>query len=485
MERIRNLFRGLRWKLTLSYTIVTVAVMLAIQIMAIALLWMVFTRSDIYPMVVIAAVKSFLVTPVIPYLDDTEPDVIGLQRWLVDAAGKDFSFKSPQNPSVTLKLGDLDQHASLMVLDAELMYLAGYPEPDQSDLKAFFETSGDVLTTALRGEDGHSKLSSTGSNQDLIVAVPVIGESNKVLGVIVLKMSFLPRGSLPQAFALIGGSLLLFTLFAGAIGTVFGFITARGLSRRLNTVSTTADSWSRGDFTVFIGDRSEDELGQMANRLNLMAEQLQNLLETRQELATMKERNRLARDLHDSVKQQVFAIGMQVGAAQALVDQDSQASKAHLEEAGRLTRQAQQELSALIQELRPAMLEGKGLVPALREFSSNWSRQNNIPLDLLIPEEVSLPSPVERTLFRFSQEALANIAKHSGASAVEFRLGVEGDECTLEIADNGCGFEPEEVEGKGMGLHIMRERLEALNGSLTVESQPGKGTRLVARCVVE
>jgi NarL family two-component system sensor histidine kinase LiaS len=146
---------------------------------------------------------------------------------------------------------------------------------------------------------------------------------------------------------LVGISLILFTIAAGLVGTVFGYFTARGLTKRLRTLSRAADSWSKGSFSIIVQDRSEDELGQLAQHLNQMAEHLQNLLQTRQELATLDERNRLARELHDSVKQQVFATSMQVGAARASIDQDPQAAQAHLAEAEQLSRQAQKELTTL------------------------------------------------------------------------------------------------------------------------------------------
>ncbi len=107
-------------------------------------------------------------------------------------------------------------------------------------------------------------------------------------------------------------SAAVVTLFAALVGTVFGFFTARGLVRRLQALIAAAEAWSRGDFSVTVHDTSRDEVGHLARRLNRMAEQLQNLLQARQELAALEERHRLARELHDAVKQQVFAAGMQL-----------------------------------------------------------------------------------------------------------------------------------------------------------------------------
>src|SRR3712207_4611916 len=101
-------------------------------------------------------------------------------------------------------------------------------------------------------------------------------------------------------------------------------------------------------------DRSKDEIGQLSRELNDMAAQLENLIQARQELATLEARNRFARDLHDSVKQQVFATSFQVAAARALIESDAQAAESHLAQADELVRQAQKELNVLIGEMRPA-----------------------------------------------------------------------------------------------------------------------------------
>jgi NarL family two-component system sensor histidine kinase LiaS len=213
-----------------------------------------------------------------------------------------------------------------------------------------------------------------------------------------------------------------------------------------------------------------------------MALQLQTMLQTRQELASLDERNRLARDLHDAVKQQVFATAMQVGAALALFEQNPAAAKKNLVETDRLVHQTQQELTRLIQELRPAALEDKGLTAALREYISDWSRQSNIAAEVRVRGEQAMPFLLEQTLFRVTQEALANIARHSRATRVEVCLAWAGEQVTLTLADNGQGFNPATIPGKGLGLRSMRERVEAIGGHLSVASQPEGGTQVMVQC---
>ncbi|HEX9925505.1 MAG TPA: sensor histidine kinase, partial [Anaerolineae bacterium] len=178
---------------------------------------------------------------------------------------------------------------------------------------------------------------------------------------------------------------------------------------------------------------------------------------------------------------QVFATVMQIGAAQASLDHDPGAARTHLAETERLVRQAQQELTALIQELRPAALEGKGLAMALRDYAVDWSRQNNIEADVRVSGERVLSLHLEQALFRVAQEALANVARHSRATAAQIYLNWEGEDVILTIANNGRGFDVAAMVGKGMGLRSMRERVEALGGHLVVDSRPSAGTRVTAR----
>ena len=187
----------------------------------------------------------------------------------------------------------------------------------------------------------------------------------------------------------------------------------------------------------------------------------------------------LARDLHDSVKQQVFATAMQVGAARELLPDNPIHAENRLVDAEQLTRQAQQELNTLICELRPVVLENKGLAKALREYLGDWSNQTGMQVDLRLQGERILPLDIEQTLYRVTQEALATITRHSGATSVEVHLNWENSRVTLNIVDNGHGFDLPAAEGKGVGLQSMRERVQESGGIFTVESN-ANGTRIEA-----
>jgi NarL family two-component system sensor histidine kinase LiaS len=336
------------------------------------------------------------------------------------------------------------------------------------------------LQAALAGEEDTEHLYTiVKPDRQFVMAVPVWDEAHEqVLGAVVASVA-IPTAiaRLRELAQILGVSLLPFTLVAALIGTVFGYLAARGLVYRFSRVAEASLAWSRGDFTAFVDDPTGDELGQLARRLNHMAHQLQHLLETRRELAVVRERNRLARDLHDSAKQQAFAAAAQIDAAKARLRRDPEAAELHIVEAERLIYELRQELTHLIQELRPVALQGRGLATVLREYAADWSHQAGVRVDVRAQGERSLPLQFEQTLFRITQEALANVARHSQANGVEILLVYEADKITLAVLDDGQGFNVDRKRS-GLGLHSMRERAESLQGSLSIESVPDEGTRI-------
>jgi len=307
-----------------------------------------------------------------------------------------------------------------------------------------------------------------------VAAAPIVATDGSVRGALLLDVDLatLLRPLYFSNLLALLPTVVLFIIVASMFGTLFGLLTARGLTRRLLRLTSAADAWSQGDFAVAARDPSSDELGQLARDLNRMAEQLQNLLRDRQQLAVVEERNRLARELHDSVKQQMFALTMLIGSAQLEVDEHSEAKRI-LSEAERIVSSAQQEMSALIQALRPVALTNKYLAVALRELCHDWEQRNGITCAVTVPETLSLAPEVEQQVFRVAQEALANVAKHSGATRVEVYATDEQGTLALRIRDNGRGFDVARANGRGLGLSNMRERVAELGGALTIASAAG------------
>jgi signal transduction histidine kinase len=216
-------------------------------------------------------------------------------------------------------------------------------------------------------------------------------------------------------------------------------------------------------------------------------------LRTRQQLATMEERNRLARDLHDSVKQQIFSVAMQLGTLRILLTRNTEKAQLRLAEIERTVKLAQQELTALIHELHPIALEDRSLVQALQDLATRWTQQTWISVQVELAHNESdqdgqsetLPADVEDALFRIAQEALSNVARHSNATQVSVKLGCTMDAVSLTISDNGRGFSATRDElaaRSGLGLRSMQERLEAIGGSFEIQSSEGAGTRVLVCC---
>lgn len=495
MKRLSlNPLRRLQWRLTFSYTLVTVAALVVVELLVFSLL-LALLGSDLLVSNVVAALQTAFVPQVRVYLESSPPDVAGLNEWMT-LLGEQASIPLEGDGSTGLARGfslRFDQQQRYFVLDANGRLLAQTPRATEASwLGQPFDAGrldglSQLLPAALAGEDNLERLYTTLPNGTLIMAVPIESDEGTVLGVFIFAAALpgLNWATLRPLLLFVLYSVIPFTLTAGLIGAIFGFLTARGLSRRLGTLALAADAWSRGDFSAVAADpgiERGDEVSQLARRLNRMAEQLQNLLHARQELATLEERNRLARDLHDSVKQQLFATVMQVAAARALLPADPGFAEArqHLAEAEQLARQSQQELTGLLQELRPATLEGKGLVEALRTYTADWSRRSNIPAQIRLQGERPLPLEVEQALFRVAQEALANVTRHSQARTADVHLAWQNGEVVLTVADDGRGFQPAEVGQRGVGLHSMQERVAALGGRLEIESRPGQGTQVIA-----
>jgi signal transduction histidine kinase len=275
-------------------------------------------------------------------------------------------------------------------------------------------------------------------------------------------------------------------LVVSLVGGIFGFFSTWGLIERLRAIAAATTRFATGQYNQHLPVTATDEIGQLAAHFNQMAEQLAEHLAREKILAEqnarLEERARLSRDLHDSVKQQVFALAVQVELARSLLDQDETAAREHLGFADELSYQVQQELTTLIHALRPADLQAKGLAVALRDYATTWSRQSRIEVDLSLPQTCPLPSSLEEALWRVTQEALSNVARHSQGSLVRLHLAWTEQQVTLSLSDNGQGFDVQASEQKGLGLRSIRERMEQVGGTVLIQSTRGRGTQIVARC---
>lgn len=210
-----------------------------------------------------------------------------------------------------------------------------------------------------------------------------------------------------------------------------------------------------------------------------LIEELKSTQQKLQEMAVVEERNRLARDLHDSVKQQVFAISMQLSAARTALSETDK-SYSSVVEAERLAQQAGAELTTLISALRPPVLESKSLTDAVKEYVNEWSRQNKIEINLSLDSDLPLNVNEEQAFFRVIQEALSNIARHSQATYVGLELLYVDPYILFCIFDNGKGLDMDDMQ-KGVGLNSMQERLAQIGATFHIMSEKGHGTQITAK----
>lgn len=200
-------------------------------------------------------------------------------------------------------------------------------------------------------------------------------------------------------------------------------------------------------------------------------------------LAVVEERNRLARELHDSVTQSLYGLVVFAGAAQEVLEAgDGMRARRHLARIEDAAHKALREMRLLLYELRPPMLEEEGLVGALQQRLNAVEGRTGLHVCLSVDGEIDLPAPVEEGLYRIAQEALNNALRHAAATSVAVRLKADGQGLELDVKDDGGGFDVAAAADRGgLGLASMRERAEALGGRLEIVSHPGAGTTVKVR----
>lgn len=208
------------------------------------------------------------------------------------------------------------------------------------------------------------------------------------------------------------------------------------------------------------------------------------LYEEAQSLASLRERQRIARELHDSVSQSLYGIALGARTAFAIAQQtgsDQSTLIESLEYILTLAEAGLSEMRALIFELRPESLEQDGLVVSLTKQCERMGQRNNIKIKFDLCEEPDVPLEVKESLYRVAQEAVNNTVKHALATEIYLSLCCDEDEITLQISDNGRGFDPGGKFPGHFGLQSMRERIERLGGSLKISSEIDQGSQIFAR----
>ncbi|GKU76082.1 sensor histidine kinase [Paenibacillus sp. L3-i20] len=194
--------------------------------------------------------------------------------------------------------------------------------------------------------------------------------------------------------------------------------------------------------------------------------------------AVIEERQRLARELHDAVSQQLFAISMTATAVSRTIDRDWERAKRQVQLIEEMAAVAQSEMRALLLHLRPVHLDGKNLGQALTILVEELKQKVPMQISLEVDENIALLPQAEDHLFRIAQEALSNTLRHSKSESMHIRLLRIDNKVHMTLQDTGIGFDLEEKKQTSYGMLTMEERVNELGGSLQVISQPGEGTTI-------
>jgi signal transduction histidine kinase len=305
--------------------------------------------------------------------------------------------------------------------------------------------------------------------------IMVAGVPQKPAGIVYVEIPAGPvsvPGSLSVPAALIG--VMLGALAASIpLGIAFGLLSTRRLTRRLQRLAASTLAVSSGEFGSRIPVSGSDEVAQLEENFNRMAARLSSAIEAERRLAAANarhhERSRIARELHDSISQELFSLSVLSGGLRRSLPSGSPVLPA-VETMERTAGDTMREMQALLLELQPVALGEAGLAAALEGICRAHRERLRLDVQASV-SAVVLSAQVEHAILRVAQEALANAVRHSGASSIRLRLDDSGEEgATLEVSDNGSGFDPVAGGDGGLGLGAMRERAAELGGSLSIES---------------
>lgn len=510
-QTLRQRFGTIGWKLTASYAAVTVLVMLIMEAILVIALGLYITNVFLIPEAIADASRDISKILQMEY-SAPDRDVAALARQVqelvaVEADDErlfqiDIDFPSTV-PTQTVTGGTSYlrpewQVPVIALLDNEGRVLTATLHsylPGTLLVERELPGTGALITHATQGITETEQLSMLGQpGNQLVGTAPVFSRTGEVVGVVYTRIQRPPINALAEDIpTILLFSAIPFLLISGSIGLIFGLFAGRDLSRRLKQLSEASAALASGDLSQHVVDDSVDEIGQLTRQFNLMSTQLAEnlralrlladknaqLAEQAAQLATVEERNRLARELHDSVSQDLFSLTMLAAAARRLIQNKPDVVASQLAEIQETSQRALQETRSLIFALRPALLDGRGLGPALRDLAAAVRERQGLEVTLLISGERLLPLEHEQAIFRIVQEALANVIRHSGMRQADVTLCYEDNRVALTVIDHGCGFDTTAPQSaRSIGLMSMTERAAALGGEFTVESAPGVGTRV-------
>jgi signal transduction histidine kinase len=262
------------------------------------------------------------------------------------------------------------------------------------------------------------------------------------------------------------------------VGVLFGLLTTLRLVRRVRRLERATLAVADGDYTVTLPVSGGDEVGRLEANFTTMTRQLGSALAAERDRATGDardaERARIAREMHDAISQHLFGLRM-IAAGMRRADPGNQQARV----IERISEEALRDLQALLIELRPARPDSAGLAPALQEICAAYHDRLGVTIDANL-DDVTVPPLVEHALLRITQEACGNAVRHGGARRLAVSLARQDGHVELAVRDTGTGFDPAAPHA-GSGLAHIRDRVAELDGTVDIDSAPGRGTALTVR----
>jgi NarL family two-component system sensor histidine kinase LiaS len=301
---------------------------------------------------------------------------------------------------------------------------------------------------------------------------------------------------LPLNSTTILGSLAIAVVISGLSAILGGFYSSRDIRSELEEITLGAKNLAYGNLHYRLEFKGNAEFegiiqafNEMASRLESQVGALQKLAEENEQLlqetkitAKSEERQRLARDLHDAVSQQLFAISMMAATAQKVAQTKPEQTQGLIREISQSALRAQAEMRSLLLQLRPLTLQDESLTDALASLASELQGKQTIQCDVDL-DHMDLPKNIENQLFRIAQEGLSNVLRHAEASRVRISLKMSQGRrrVLLTIEDDGKGFVLDEIPHSSIGIRSIIERATLIGGTAEWLTVPGEGTRLEIR----
>ncbi|HEY5005361.1 MAG TPA: sensor histidine kinase [Ktedonobacteraceae bacterium] len=482
---------GLQARMTFSYVWLTIAYVLLLELLVILLVliiifFILYQRSNTF----ISTIEH-----------TAQKDAIQITRQLTTTQLTALKLGDPNAPPSSGSINDngvtipyvaqrsasnqFTPFALLITPDGNIA-VSSYPAryPIKTPATQLIPYATGIINTALTGSSEKGTIYATPSGYSAGIAVPIWSQQH-IVGALYIEHPYIGLSSVLDILRPIGMVLLtsglIALVFSAPIGGIFGLVTTRGLVRRLRNLITATTLFADGNYEQRVSVTRKDEIGQLEQQFNRMAEQLLESIAQRQKLAEqnarLAERSRISRELHDAISQDLFSLSMLAGGLQTALPHDSPL-QTQISTLGATTTSTIREMRALLLELRPLQLEDLGLAEGLKELATSYITRLGITVNTEIAP-VQLNVKAEYALLRISQEALANAVRHANATTITLSLFALKKHVTLTISDNGSGFNPDESKIQhGLGLRLMQERVQELNGTFKLQSTPGQGTSI-------